>query len=79
MKGMTLPSSLSMTSTEISDLTGKQHKTVLRDIRVMLVQIHGLKDDSDLNHDGTDLSITIQKLPGINIEFFPVERATQRV
>ncbi len=25
------------------------------------------------------LSITIQKLPGINIEFFPVERATQRV
>ena len=28
---------------------------------------------------GGQLSITIQKLPGINIEFFPVERATQRV
>jgi release factor H-coupled RctB family protein len=25
------------------------------------------------------VSITIQKLPGIHIEFFPVERATQRV
>ena len=32
---------LTMSSLEIAELTGKQHKTVLRDTRVMLVQLHG--------------------------------------
>lgn len=56
---LTLLSSLSMTSTEISELTAKAHSNVLRDIRAMLVQVHDLKDDSDLNH---------QSIQGVVIE-----------
>lgn len=39
---------LTMSSTEIAALTGKQHKNVLRDIREMLAVLE--KDGSDLSH-----------------------------
>ncbi|MBS5839488.1 MAG: phage antirepressor KilAC domain-containing protein [Pseudomonas sp.] len=39
---------ISMSSTEIAELTGKQHKNVIRDIRDMLDELQG--DGSDLSH-----------------------------
>lgn len=49
MADLTLPSALALTtspnltmsSREIAELTGKEHKNVLRDARVMLVELHG--------------------------------------
>lgn len=46
-----------MSSLEIAELTGKEHKNVIRDIRVMLDE---LKDGSDLSHDMRPI-ITEQK------------------
>ncbi|MFZ4539532.1 Rha family transcriptional regulator [Propionivibrio sp.] len=43
MNALTLPSmnTLTMTSREIAELTGKEHKNVMADIRKMLVELHG--------------------------------------
>ncbi len=40
----------SMSSKEIAELTGKQHKNVMRDIREMLKELYGI-DGSNLSHD----------------------------
>ena len=39
---------VTMSSLEIAELTGKEHKNVLRDIRFMLAELQ--KDGSDLSH-----------------------------
>ena len=45
-----IPETLTMTSLEIAALTGKEHRNVMRDIRVMLVELHGEKDVLGFEH-----------------------------
>jgi hypothetical protein len=58
MSALTI-SAVTMSSTEIAELTGKQHKDVIRDVRVMILALKedgadlrhlGEKDDPDLDH-----------------------------
>jgi phage regulator Rha-like protein len=55
-----VPDVVSMTSREIAELTGKEHKNVIRDIRDMLTALYDLKDGSDLSHE---------KFQGVTLEF----------
>lgn len=43
MTALTVPEvpNMTMTSREIAELTGKEHRNVMRDIRIMLVELHG--------------------------------------
>ena len=45
---ITTSPNLTMSSREIAELTGKEHKNVIRDIRLMLDELAG--DGSDLSH-----------------------------
>lgn len=50
-KAIAVQQCLSMTSREIAELTGKEHKNVIRDIRDLLTSLYDLKDGSDLSHE----------------------------
>jgi Rha family phage regulatory protein len=55
-----------MSSLEISELTGKEHKNVLADIRKMLIELHG--DGGELNFKRSYLSEQNKELPLFNLD-----------
>lgn len=61
------PATTTMTSRDIADLTGKRHDHVMRDIRVMLVELHGeggLPNFGDtLQNDQNGQAYPIYRLP----------------
>lgn len=51
MREIVAHQTLSMSSKEIADVTQKQHKNVLRDIRAMVSQLYGEPGGSDVSHE----------------------------
>jgi phage regulator Rha-like protein len=46
MNDLTTLNNISMTTLEIAERTGKLHKSVLRDTRVMLLKLYDKKDEN---------------------------------
>ena len=54
MQLATIPQNLTMTSREIAELTGKEHRNVLRDIRTMLTELYGEAGLPSFEHTHTN-------------------------
>ncbi len=54
MQLATIPQNLTMTSREIAELTGKEHRNVMADIRKMLTELHG--EDGMLKFQHTQIN-----------------------
>ena len=54
MQLATIPQNLTMTSREIAELTGKEHRNVLRDIRTMLTELYGEAGLPSFEHTQTN-------------------------
>lgn len=61
MQLATIPQNLTMTSREIAELTGKEHRNVLRDIRTMLTELYGEAGLPSFEHTHTTTKTTSAK------------------